>query len=119
MYRTSATSNLAEDHSNINKADSFVNGMDTREYHYNLKDKFKFETSAMKKIRPTLRTSSRELNSWQSLDEWRLGLAVFAGGPDIMPTILSGGGERRNRHIFGGQGRATEIPPQRPSLQPR
>ena len=46
MYRTSATSTLAEDtedHGNINKADSFVNGLDIHEYHYSFKDKFKFD----------------------------------------------------------------------------
>ena len=48
-----------EDHGNINKADSFVNGLDIHEYHYSFKDKFK--TSAMKRIGPTLRRFGREL----------------------------------------------------------
>ena len=34
---------ITEDPGNINRADSFVNGLDIHEYHYSFKDKFKFD----------------------------------------------------------------------------
>ena len=46
MYRTSSTSTLAEvakDHGNVNKAGSFVNGLDIYEYHYSFKDTFGYD----------------------------------------------------------------------------